>query len=170
MAGPNMAMLHKTANCAAADECYTPDNAIIPLLPYLDRHWVWCDITSGKSSAIVDCMTRHGFDCRASTGDYFEVGNPHGGTITNPPYSIKDKFLRACYEEGKPFAMLLPVSAFQGLARGEMFRKYGVDVMVLTGRPNFTGGSGAHFGVAWFTHGILPEKLMFADLADNVGE
>ena len=165
MAGTNMAMLQRTHNSAAADECYTPENAILPLLPYLDARMTWCDITSGKSQAIVNCMCSNGFDCRPSTGDYFETGNPHDGTVTNPPYSIKDKFLRKAYDEGKPFAMLLPVSAFQGLWRGEMFAAHGVDVLVLNGRPNFTGGSGAHFGVAWFTWGILPERLIFADLA-----
>lgn len=166
MASTNMQMLHKTSSNAASDECYTPENAIKPLLPYLDADLQWCDITSGKSRAIVNCMADHGYDCHASSGDYFDTGNPHDAIITNPPYSIKDKFLARAYEEGKPFAMLLPVSAFQGLGRGKMFAEYGIDVLVLNGRPNFTGGSGAHFGVAWFTWQILPERLIFADLID----
>ena len=68
--------------------------------------------------------------------------------ITNPPYSIKDKFIARCYEINKPFALLLPVSSIQGIKRGCMFNEFGIDLLVLNKRIDFTGGGSPHFGVA----------------------
>ena len=161
MASSSIAMLQKTANCAAADECYTPPDAVLPLLQYLDRGKTWYEASSGISKSIVTTMTDNGFRCDESDGDFFLQSDVRDGIVTNPPYSQKDKWISRCYDLGKPWALLLPVSAFQGQKRGEMFSKHGVDVLVLNKRPNFTGGSGAHFGVAWFTWGILPERLIF---------
>ena len=33
--------------------------------------------------------------------------------ITNPPFSLKQEFLQRCYELGKPFALLLPLTTFE---------------------------------------------------------
>lgn len=162
MASTNINMLGRTSNCAASDECYTPPEAVMPLLAYLDKSTAWYEATSGLSRSIVDCMTDAGFDCAASTGDFFGDVDTREGIITNPPYSKKDKFLRRCYDIGKPFALLLPVSSLQGIQRGEMFDKHGVDILVLRKRIDFTGKGSPHFGVAWFTHGILPDRLIFA--------
>ena len=39
--------------------------------------------------------------------------------ITNPPYSLKDEFIKKCYEWNKPFCLLLPITAFERKARKE---------------------------------------------------
>ena len=48
--------------------------------------------------------------------DFFDCASDdvYDGVITNPPYSLKDKFIEHCYELDKPFALLLPVTAIQG--------------------------------------------------------
>ena len=162
MASTSISMLVKTSNNPKSDECYTPPEAVEPLLKYLDRSKVWYEATSGISKSIVECMRGAGFDCRESGGDFFGTLDVFDGVVTNPPYSKKDKFLSKCYDLGKPFALLLPVSSIQGQRRGKMFEQNGVDLLVLNSRIDFTGKGAPHFGVAWFTWGILPDRLIFA--------
>ncbi len=161
MASSNLNMLGKTGNNTNSDECYTPSEAVLPLLKYLNKDKVYYEATSGTSKSIVNCMRDNGYQCEESTFNFFD--NPHlwDGIITNPPYSIKDKFIEKCYATGKPFALLLPVSAIQGIKRGAIFNKHGVELLVLNKRIDFTGGGSPHFGVAWFCHDILPQSLIF---------
>ena len=85
--------------------------------------------------------------------------------ITNPPYSLKDEFLKKCYEWNKPFCLLLPITALEGKNRGEMYRKNGIEVLVLDGRVQFMEKKiGNWFNTSWFCHNVLPEKLIFKEL------
>ncbi len=87
--------------------------------------------------------------------------------VTNPPYSLKDEFLQRCYELKKPFMLLLPVTAFEGIERGKMFRENGVEVLVFDKRINYMkeqGKKGAWFNTSWFCHNVLEDKLIFHKL------
>ena len=84
--------------------------------------------------------------------------------ITNPPYSLKDEFLKKCYEWKKPFALLLPITALEGKVRGEMYRENGIEVLVLDGRVEFMEKSGNWFNTSWFCHNVLPKELIFKKL------
>jgi hypothetical protein len=99
--------------------------------------------------------------------DFFEMDLRHDAIVTNPPYSIKDPWLERCYELGKPFALLLPLTALEGIKRQALYRKYGLDVLFLPRRVEFTTPSGkkggAWFPVAWFTYKMLPERIIFAE-------
>lgn len=168
MASTNLKMLHKTGNNIKSDECYTPKEAIIPLLSYLPPEWIYYDCTSGKSSNIVDFLNDNEFICKNSADrDFLDDGlfseklPKFDAIITNPPYSKKDKFIERCYEIGKPFALLLPVSSLQGQKRGEMFSENGIEILTLNKRIDFTGKGSPHFGVAWFCYKILPKRLIF---------
>jgi len=164
MASSNINMLKITGNNLHSDECYTPIEAVLPLLPYLDKTLTYYDCTSNISSNIVDFLISNGFYCIASTGKDFLVDDIPSGVdvvLTNPPYSKKDKFIQRCYDINKPFALLLPVSSIQGQKRGELFDIYGIELLVLNKRIDFTGKGSPHFGVAWFCNNLLPKKLIF---------
>ena len=157
-------MLNKTSNNYLSDECYTPAEAIIPLLSEISKDKVYYDCTSGISSNIVQCLVSNGYKCLSSKDRDFLLDPPPKDIdiiITNPPYSKKDKFIKRCYELKKPFALLLPVSSLQGINRGEMFAKNGIEILALNKRIDFTGKGNPHFGVAWFCHNVLKEKLIF---------
>lgn len=166
MASGNLEMLRKTGNNEKSDECYTPPEAILPLLKYLDKNKTYYECTSNVSSSLVDCMKINGFTVIPSNGrDFINDELPEFDiVITNPPYSKKDTFIERCYSLGKPFALLLPVSSIQGKKRGSMFSTFGVELLALNSRIDFTGKGSPHFGVAWFCHNILPDKLIFADV------
>ena len=81
--------------------------------------------------------------------------------ITNPPYTIKDAFLKKCYESGKPFALMMPLTALESQARQSLYRKYGLQLVLLNKRVRFETPSGRKgkqsspwFASAWFTNGL----------------
>jgi hypothetical protein len=148
------------------DEFFTPPYAVTPLLPYLPRDTIWWEPTDtdGKSG-IASTLRVHGLNVISTSCDFFDIQPPAGvtGIITNPPYSLKDEFLRRCDELEMPFALLMPVTALEGVQRGDLYRKYGIDIMVLDRRVEFTGKS-VWFNTSWFTYKILPSTLVFSRL------
>lgn len=58
--------------------------------------------------------------------------------ITNPPFSVSDKFIERCAEHGKPFAMLLKSQYWHARKRYELFQKTTPSIVCpLTWRPDF---------------------------------
>lgn len=154
------------------DHFDTPAYAMRPLLRYIPSGWtVWEPTDTFGRSAIVTALRGNGNKV-AATGktklDFLrdEPDFPFDCITTNPPYSIKEEFIARCVALGKPWALLLPLTALEGIARGAMFRRLGkkFGVLVLDRRVEFTGKS-VWFNTSWFCYGILPRQLVFAELA-----
>lgn len=153
------------------DEFFTPEKAITPLLPYIPPRWtIWectdpgnsniSKILKGRGNKVISTHPDTGFDFLTDTPDF-----DYDCIITNPPYSKKDQFLKKAYELGKPFAMLLPVDAIASIKRVELFKKYGLEILVMDRRINFMPDKNkVWFNVAWFCWNILPSKLEFVQL------
>ena len=114
-------------------------------------------------------MTKEGYNVIGSdilTGEDFLTWKPEefDCIVTNPPYSIKQKFLERCYKLGKPFALLLPLTTFETRKRQKLFRDNGVEVLFMPERINFEVPSGkkssAWFATAWFCWGLNIGKPM----------
>jgi hypothetical protein len=155
------------------DACQTPPYALDPLLPYLDFSMTIWEPASGEG-LLVDALYDSGFSTvefgDLLTGQNFFEYEPESWDclITNPPYSIKYKWLERCYVLSKPFALLLPVETLGAKSAQELFREHGVRVLLLDRRINFKmpnigwEGSSAQFPVAWFTWQLpLASELMF---------
>jgi len=159
-----------------SDEFQTPKEAILPLLPYLKKDWIIWECAWGKGS-LAKHLEKQGFKVIGEEGFNFLkecVNDSFDIIITNPPYSIKDKFIEKCYEWNKPFALLMPLTALEGKRRGMLFREYGIQLIIPNKRINFVTpsgkGSGAWFQVAWFCYGLnLPKDLMFVELNTKGG-
>ena len=154
------------------DDLYTPDYAIKPLLKYVPKDitvWECCDFTDGGGSQITKLLKQHGCNV-ISTGKKenffkFKPDIDFDMIITNPPYSLKDEFLERCYEIGKPFCLLLPITALEGKRRGNMFRKYGISVLVFDGRVVYMNDKKSNwFNTSWFCYKVLPKQLIFEEL------
>jgi hypothetical protein len=136
---------------------------------------VWECTASAAGGNIANTLENSGFNVVSShinEGKSFFDYEPdeYDVIITNPPYSLKNQFLQHAYDLGKPFAFLLPITTLEGLARGEMFARYGVQVIVPNMRFNFKPekGSSAWFQTSWFTWGFnLPNDLLFVDLTSS---
>jgi len=146
----------------------TPPEALLPLYPYLKREWTIWECAAGQGNLVRELESR-GYRVYASDildgCDFLSCQPPQFDCIvTNPPYSLKQKFLERCYELGRPFALLLPLTTFETPKRQNLFRKHGLEVIFFDKRINFQTpsgrGSGAWFATAWFTWGLRIGKEM----------
>ncbi len=155
------------------DELYTPTKAVVPLLPFLPRDKVYWECTDFGKSNISKVLKSNGFrifGTHISKGFDFLKDDPKfyfDIIITNPPYSLKNQFLKRAYELGKPFAFLLPLTTLEGVYRGKLFRKYGIQLLVMDKRINFMKDKkSCWFNTSWFCWKILPKDLIFVSI-DN---
>lgn len=147
------------------DELYTPKEAILPILRYLDKNKIYWECCGNKSK-ITEILKENGFNIIETSFDflnkkpdfYFDI------IITNPPYSLKDDFIKKCYEYNKPFLLLLPITALEGIRRGKMFKEKGISLIVLNKRIDFTGKKSNWFNTSWFnykiTNGLIFEEVI----------
>ena len=150
------------------DELYTPVEAIEPLLEYIDNSLIVWEPTDGGHSEISRMLRKNGNEVIsthiAGGHDFFHYEpEQYDCIITNPPYSLKTDFIRRAYSTGKPFAFLLPITALEGVERGELYRQRGIELLVLDKRINFMKNKkNIWFNTSWFCYDILPQALVFA--------
>jgi len=151
------------------DHFDTPEYAVKPLLPYLNKKWrYWEPTDTYGRSGIAEALTANKFKVVTTKQvdiDFLKDDAPfkYDCIITNPPFSQKDAFIKRCIDLGKPWAMLLPITALEGVQRGKLFKACDVELLVLDRRVEFMNGS-VRFNTSWFCCFILPENLMFAEL------
>ncbi len=155
------------------DNYPTPPYAVKSLLKYIPKEWTIWECT-GVNSPITKVFRDAGYKVIETCIDHpinrmdFLTDKPDfefDCIITNPPYSLKTEFLKKCYEYGKPFALLLPLTALEGVERNKLYRKYGIQLLVFDRRVEFDeNGRGVWFPVAWFCWKILPKDLIFEEL------
>ena len=152
------------------DELYTPDYAIEPLLKYLPKDKIIWECTDFGSSNITKLLKQHDYKVISTHKDNFDflTDIPNFDfdiIITNPPYSLKNEFLKKCYEYDKPFCLLLPLTSLEGIERGKMFREKGINVLVLDKRCDFMDNKKSNwFNTSWFCYKVLPKQLIFEEL------
>jgi len=159
-----------------ANDFQTPPIALLPLIPYLKKEWLIWECASGKGN-LINRLNSLGFltvGTDIMSGHDFLTYQPSqfDCIITNPPFSIKQKFLERAYSLGKPFAFLLPLTTFEGKARQELFKRYGLEVILFDKRINFETpsgkGSGSWFATAWFTWGLnIGQQLTFVKYQED---
>lgn len=149
------------------DELYTPDEAIEPILKYLDKDKVYWEPTDFGGSNITKVLKMGGYKVIATNKEELdflkdEPNFEFDAIITNPPYSLKNEFLEKCYEYGKPFLLLLPITALEGKERGRLYREHGLEVIVLDKRINFMKEKKNNwFNTSWFCYKVCDHELNF---------
>lgn len=155
------------------DELYTPPEAVIPILKYLDKSKIYWECTDFGESNIRKILVENGFKVIATKKEEFDFlkDDPlfkFDVIITNPPYSLKNKFIKRCYELNKPFMLLLPITALEGKERGELYRKNGLELIILNKRINFMKSKkNVWFNTSWFCSGICNKQLNFEKVEEN---
>ena len=150
------------------DLCQTPPYALEPILPYLDGA-IW-EPACGEGY-LAKGLIEQGFIVQQTDILYgydflkWECG-VYDMIVTNPPFSLKYKFLERCYEFDAPFALLMPVEVLGAKTAQIMFQKHGLEVMLLNKRidfkmPNKGWAGTAWFPTAWFCHKLLPRTVMY---------
>ena len=158
------------------DDFQTPAEALEVLLPYLKKEWIIWECAEGKGNLTRELKEKGfgviGSDILNGVDFLFDsdgIAQQSSCIITNPPYSKKEEFIERCYQLGKPFALLMPLTALEGQKRQAYYQKYGMQLILLNRRINFEtpsgNGGGSWFATAWFTFGLnLPKDIMFAQL------
>ena len=158
------------------DVFQTPGYAISPLLAHIPKDWIVWESACGKGNLkrefekqgykVIGTDINSGHDFRVYEPDKYDC------VVTNPPYSIKQEFLSRCYQLGKPFALLLPLTALETRKRQELFESNGVEIVLLDKRINFETPNGrggdSWFSTAWFTWGLnIGSTLSFYKLSNR---
>lgn len=152
------------------DELYTPNEAIYPILKYLDKDKIYWECTDFGDSNIRKVLVENGFKVIATKKEEFDFlkDDPlfkFDVIITNPPYSIKDKFIKRCYELEKPFLLLLPLTALEGKERNKLYKEKGIELIILNKRINFMKNkNNVWFNTSWFCKGITDKQLNFEEV------
>lgn len=158
------------------DELYTPREAIYPILKYLDKTKTYWECTDFGESNITKILKENGFKviCTNKEQINFLTQTPDfefDVIITNPPYSLKNEFLKKCYEYNKPFLLLLPLTALEGKERNRLYEKYGIEIIVLDKRINFMKNkNNVWFNTSWFCRNITDKQLNFEKVEILKGE
>ncbi len=157
------------------DRYQTPPAALDPLFQYLPQAWTIWEPACGEKY-LADRLEKKGFDVVATdilTGhNYLEwEPNHYDCVITNPPFSLKQQFLKTAYQRGRPFAFLLPISALETASRQHLYQKYGLELILFDRRIEFESPdrSKAHsyFASAWFTFGLnIGRQMTFAKISN----
>lgn len=157
----------------AFDELYTPDEAVEMILEHIPDgvKTIW-ECTAIKESKIVLVLRKAGYNVVTTHiedgQDFFDYEpEQYDMIITNPPYSKKDKFIKRAYDLKKPFMLLLPLTALEGVERGKMFAKNSIQLLIPNKRFNFKPEkkSGAWFQTSWFCYDCnLKNDLNFITL------
>ena len=128
-----------------SDEKYTPREAVLPIIEYLDRgnkssYTVWCPFDT-EESEFVKCIREAGHKVIAThikDGYDFLTYEPdewYDFIISGPPFSIKDQVLKRLWELNKPYAMLMPLPTLQGQKRFEYLQE--AQLIIFKERINF---------------------------------
>jgi len=143
------------------DNFQTPITALEPIIKYIPKEYVIWEPACGNGN-IVNFFQSNGYTINGTDVkdgfDFFNNQIDCDCIITNPPYSIKDKWLERVYQLNKPFMLLLPITALEGKKRQKLYSEYGLELILMNKRINYETpsgkGSGSWFASAWFTNGF----------------
>ena len=166
----------------ASDEYYTPREAVLPLLDYIDRgnkpnYTIWCPFDT-EQSEYVKIFCEEGYNVIASHIDdgknffYYEPEEYYDYIISNPPFSMKDDVLKRLYELKKPYAMLLPLPTLQGQKRFPYLKD--CQALIFDKRISFwldlehtKRSKAVPFASIYICRDFLPQNLIFKELKNG---
>jgi len=150
-----------------SNDLTTPEEALLPILPYLP-HRVWeCAPGKWPEWRMVRELEASGrYVLAYDNHDFLQDEPPDLDTfcaiVTNPPFSTKTQFMARCAEIGKPWALLLPVTAL-GVYKCQRYL-HDAEILFLPKRIDFTGKKAPWFAVAWFTWGLgIGRQITFVE-------
>ena len=161
-----------------SDNFQTPNHAVDLIVDYIKPNQTIWEPAMGKGN-IVNYFRKRGYTINGTDinngYDFFNTEIECDVIITNPPYSIKDKWIERCYNLEKPFMLLLPLTALEGKFRHSFYREKGISLIIPNKRINYETPSGkkssAWFASAWFCYGFdIPQQITFVDTYGNTDD
>lgn len=144
-------------NRRANDFYPTPKECVYALvdflkMPYSARIWE----PACGDGAIVDALADRGYhnvfgtDIQTGTDFLTEKKGRVDWIITNPPFSLAEKFIRHANEMQVPFAYLLKIQYWNSAKRKSLYDEIRPKaILPLTWRPDFTGQGNSLMDMMW---------------------
>ena len=162
-----------TSESTPHDRCQTPVYGLDPILPYIPKgSHIW-EPCCGEGHIVTTLTNAGGFTVTGTDilygENFFDWQPPVWDVIvTNPPYTVKYKWIERCLALERPFALLVPWDTPAAAACWNAFEAYQKDfeIIVITPRVNFKmpnlgyTGNGAQFSTCWLTHGLALGKQL----------
>lgn len=161
------------------DRCQTPSYALTPLLPFLPQDVTVWESASGEGLLAL-ALRQAGYKVVTTDilrgQDFFQytiADAPGDIQVTNPPFSIKYKWLKQSIYLGKPFALLVPGETMFAKTTVMLWEANNFEALIFRGgkRVDYKmpdkgwSGSGAQFPSFWITWGLnIGQPLTFVDL------
>ena len=146
------------------DEIDTPFSATDYLIPALKFYLegipdptIWeTAMPKNRPSQLGLRLMSHGFSVVGRPRDFFTATPAFhfDVMVTNPPFSLKERWVAKCMSWGTPWALLLPIAAL-GVRRSSLnIHLSECQVILPPRRVDFTGKKAPWQYVAWFCHGF----------------
>ena len=145
---------HNSLGPKSTDLYQTPKTAVDLLTKYIDLpRPIWEPAAGlGAISKVLDAIPTS-----IETGQDFLTYIPDfnfESIVTNPPFSIKDKFIQKCFDYGKPFCLLMPLMSLEGVNRQAIWKQVNLTILLPKRRMRFMFFDGTisypNMASAWF--------------------
>lgn len=144
-------------NDPARDFYMSPPYVARPLFPFLEGKCVW-ESACGEKTLLTEfngekIETDAEFDFFSNQPERWDI------QVTNPPYTLRKRWIERSYALGKPFCLLIPIYTLGTKSVQRFWGEYGLPYIIFFSRRiNFNSPfptvQSAPFSVMWYCHGI----------------
>ncbi len=168
---------------SAQDDCQTPPYALAAIQPFLHFNWgiAW-EPATGEGLLAEAIRDRFHYQVMESgiKQNYFVCKPPkfYDVQITNPPWSKKFKWIPRAIEQGKPWALLVPISTISAIQIIRLIEVHELEIIHPYQRIDFKmpiaqsfEESRSHLDTVWLTQGFhIGERLTYVDIGNSKSE
>ena len=161
------------------DECYTPKNAVVPIIKYIPKKYiVWCPFDKEDSEFVIE-LKRAGYEVVNSHIEYgqdFYEYEPKKWDciISNPPYTNKRKIFERALSFNKPFALLMSNTWLNDSAPKQLFRNKQLQLLMFEERIKYINNGVVNnkitFSSSYYCYNLLPKDIIMEKIEQNKGE
>jgi hypothetical protein len=122
----NQKIINNITNGVYSDEWYTDQLTVdkcLYLLQPTNGSTVMCPFDSEKSLFVKTLLSR-GHKVIYEVTDYLETDYSYDFSVTNPPFSIKNKVIEKVLQSGKRSVLVLPLDSVGGVKRHSLYKQY----------------------------------------------
>ena len=155
------------------DECYTPENAIIPILKYIKEDLIiWCPFDTKDSNFVkILSKTNKVIYSHIDNGEDFYQYEPNEKwdiIISNPPFTNKRKIFERALSFNKPFALIMSNTWLNDSAPKKLFKDKDLQLLMFIDRINFLNKDYSQngrppFSSSYFCYNFLPKQIIIED-------
>ena len=117
---------NKSGKATASDSVQTPINVAQFMVRYFTPKGICLEPCRGNGNIFNELPAPKYFCEIKENNDFFDFRNKVDWILTNPPYSIYDKFLEHCFQVSDNVVLLVPIAkAFKSMAIERLVDDYG---------------------------------------------